>query len=273
MSLQFNKINISVNNTNILCESASLSQESLQKPLYGINYASPLDYSPNSLKNTLNITYFIEVNNEPNYNIISGLKLSNVTGDTQAIINLGGIIFTGYLNKLTFTVAPVQTIKAQASYDIFTPITGNFAQGNNTDGNLYNLTNSSGLSNYFSVFLSSGNTNISSSNILQFDYSFSCNIIPIFAIGNTYPVQVYISETNETMNTISEIQNNNQFSGQNLIDLFGIDSIKLTNVSNTWGDSLNQLIFSISGMKNNSSKLDINTNNLILFNNQFSQSF
>lgn len=273
MSLQFNKVNISINGANILCESANLSQESTQKPLYGINYSSVQDYSPNSLKNTLSLTYFLEINNEPNYNTISGLKSSNLTGNTQTIINLGGIIFTGYLNKFSYTVAPAQTVKAQASYDIFTPITGNFSQGNNTDGNLYNLTNSSGLSNYFSVFLSSGNTNILNSNILQFDYNFSCNVIPIYGIGNTYPIQIYISDANETMNTISEIQNNNQFSGQNLINLFGVDSIKLTNISNTWGDSLNQLVFNISGMKNNSSKVDINTNSLILFNNSFSQSF
>ncbi len=93
------------------------------------------------------------------------------------------------------------------------------------------------------------------------------------SIGNPYPSQIYISEASEIMNTISEIQNNNQFSGQNLIDLFNIDSIKLTNVSNTWGDSLNQLTYNILGMKNNSSKMDISTSNLILFNNSFSQSF
>ncbi len=174
MSLQFNKINLSVNGLNILAESASLSQESVQKPLYAINNSLPYDYSPNSLKNTLSITYFVEVINEPNYAIISGLKSSNFTGNSQTVINLGGIIFTGYLSKLSFTVAPIQTIKAQASYDIFTPITGNFSQTSSPDGNLYNLANGSGLSNYFSVFLCSGNTNVINSNILQFDYSFSC---------------------------------------------------------------------------------------------------
>lgn len=273
MSLQFNKINISINGTNIICQSASVSQQSEQKPLYGINYTSPMDYSPDSLKNSLTISYLMEISGEPNYNIISGLKLSNITGNTQAIINLGNVQFTGFLNKFSYSVAPMETIKAQATYDIFTPIPNIFSQGNTTDGNLYNLTNSSGLSNYFSAYLCSGNTNVLNSNILQFDYNFSCNVVPIYVIGKTYPIQIYISEAIESLNTISEIQNNNQFSGQNLINLFNVDSIKLTNVSSTWGGNINQLIFFISGMKHQSEKIDVSINNLILFNDQFSQSF
>lgn len=273
MSLQFNKINININGKYILCETASVSQQGEQKPLYAINYAAPVDYTPDSIKNSLTINYFVETSNEPIYSIISGLKFSNTTGNTQAIIMLGNVTFTGYLNKFSYSVSPMNTIKAQAAFDIFTPIIGNFSQGNSTDGNLYNLSNSSGLINYFSAYLYSGSSKILNSNILQFDYDFDCTAVPIYSIGNIYPVQVYISEAKESINTISEIQNNNQFSGQNLYNLLGVDSIVLTNISNTWGYSLNQLIYNISGMKNNSSRIDISNRSLILFNNTFSQSF
>src|SRR5579864_124284 len=107
-SLQYNKINVSLNGTNILCDTVNVTEQSTQKPLFAINYAAPFDYTPDALKNSISLTYFMEVSNEPNYNIISGLKANNTTGNTQAVISLGNIIVTGYLSKLSFTVAPFQ---------------------------------------------------------------------------------------------------------------------------------------------------------------------
>lgn len=273
MSLQYNKINVSLNGTKILCDSINLSQQGNQKPQFAINYSGPFNYTPESIKNTLTLNYYMEVSGEPNFNIISGLKSSFLTGNSQTIINIGESIFTGYLNKFSFSIAPLQTLKAQASYEVFGPLINNFIPNNTSDGNLYNLTNSSGILNYFSVFLLSGGNQILNSNVLQIDYVFTCNIYPVYSLTNLYPVQIYVSDASEQLNTISEIQNNVTFSGQNLISLLGVDSILLTNISNTWGDNLNKLIITISGMNHISEKTDINTSNIILFQDQWQQSF
>lgn len=273
MALNYNKINVSVNGLYIMAESASLSSENPQKPAYILNNSLPYSYIPNNYKASLNLNYIIEISNEPNYLIISNWK-NATTGNLNALINIGDIFFTGYLSNYSFGLLPNQTIKAQVTYQIFNPFTGNFQQQNVNDSNLYNTQNTSGIAHYWSTAMTSGGTEISNNNILQLDYSFNSTIEPTYKLGNAYPCQVSCFGAQEEINLINETQNNPSFSGQNYnIIMNGIDNIRLKNLSSIWGDTVNQLDFSVIGFKVQSTKLDISTENLILFSHNLSRGY
>ena len=265
--------NIKINDTPIIAESISYQQNTEKKPLYAINYSIPFDYVPSATKGTLNVVYFSEINNEPNYTIVSNLKNTYLTGNPAVVINVSDVIITGYLSRWSFSVSPMLSIKAQATYELFNDLTGNFTEQNNTDYLNYNQTNGSGIGNYISSSFYSQGSKVPNVDILQCDYNFEANVVPLYKIGNPYPIQVYVSDATETLTTISEGQFNNQFSGHDLISFLGVDTLRIGSISNFWGATLNEISFPVDGMKNNINKVDININSLVLFNTTFTQSY
>ncbi len=270
MSLDFNKIKVQVNSQNIMAETASLSQDGEQKPIYILNNISPFDSSPSNLKNSLILTYYVEPQTDPNYLIISGWKNTNATGNLQATINLGDIIFTGYLNSYSFNITPNNPIRIQAGYSIFTPITGNFTHQVSV---IDNTDKSSGIAHYWSANFLLNNNSISDNNILQADYSFDSNITPYYSLGNIYPYQISCLEATENFNIISEVQNNVNFSGNNLINLFNMDNIKLKNLASILGGNTYQIDFNLSGFLRQTEKVDIKNEDMILFQSTFNKNY
>lgn len=267
------KINIKINNIPILAESISYQQNTQKRPLYGINYSNPIDYVPSPVKGQINITYFPEILTEPNYSIISNLKNTFLTGELGALINISDIFITGYLSRWNFSISPMQAIKAQVTYELFNDLTGIFTTQNHIDYLSYNPTNSSGIGNYISTSFYSGASQILGIDILECEYSFENNVIPIYGIGNPYPIKVYASDATENLSIISETQLNNQYSGQELYSFFGVDSLKIGSISNYWNATSDKINFPINDMKINTSKVDININSLLLFTTTFNKSY
>lgn len=270
MSLFYNKINLSINGSNILADSISISDSSESRPGYILGNSLPFDTLPQGIKGNVNITYFVETNNEPNYSIITGWK-NNTTGLTTALINIGGTIITGYLNTYSFSLLNNQSVKAQATYQIFSPITGNYQSSSSSDANLYNSLNGSGVAHYWTSSFYSANSLVSDNQILQVDYTFNANIIPIYSLGRPLPSQIAIVSANETLNTINEVQNNLIFrkSGINNV-LTGVDGLRLRNIATLYSTG-SELFFSLTGMNAQTNKLDVNINNITLFNHTFNK--
>jgi hypothetical protein len=274
MPLSYNNTNILINGKTVLAESLSLSQESPQKPAYTINNLQPFGYVPTNYKANLNINYTIETSGEPNYLVISGWKANNATGNLNALINLGNISFTGYLSNFGFNLTPNNTVKAQATYQIFNPLTGNFTVQRASDSGLYNPRNSMGIAHYWSAEMTTNNTAVTNNDILQLDYTFNANIEPQYKIGSPYPCQVSCFGAQEEINLVNQTQNNVHFSGQNYDTILNtINNVRLKNISSTWGDTTHYIDFSLSGMKVQTSKVDINIENIIVFNHNISRNY
>ena len=270
MSLNFNDINISVNSQNIMCESISLDQQSPQKPAYILNSSRPLDNIPQGLKHSLNMSYYLEPGNEPNYAIITGWK-NDVTGNLKATLNLGRIQFTGYLSNYSFNLTPNNAVMAQATYQIYEPLTGNFYQSNSTgDSLLYNLQNSDGIAHYWSAEMTSGDyVTIPNNNIIQLDFSWNSSIIPHYKLGNSLPCQISCVEANEEINLTNEIQNNPTFLEQSYDIIFNdIDNIRLKDMS-----SINHIDFCLSGFVAQTNKANIAVNQMIVYSHNLSKSY
>lgn len=271
--INFNKINVAVNGSYIMCDTASLAQQGQQKPLGSLNSNVPYDYTPTTLVNSLSLSYNVEPNNDPNYSIISAWK-SDPTTNTLANLSLGNVNFVGYLSSYGFALGPNQQIKAKASFDIFNPITSNFSSQSANNGNLYNLDAGLGTANYCTAYLYAGANKITDNNIVYMDYSINFAVTPIYTLSQIYPSQVMVLNATETINTISETQINSTFSGKSLSSLYnGIDTLKVKNINPDLDDVNNEMSFAIGSMKTQTNKVDISVGNLILFNSTFSQSY
>ncbi len=268
MSLNYNKINVMINNQTVLAESLSLTQSSEQRPIYLLNNSRPYDNSPTVVKNSINLSYLIDPGDEPNYLIISGWR-NNITGNLNCTLNIGDILIPAHLNSYSFEILPSQVIKAQASYLSFQELTGNFTNQNTNDSDLYNLENSTGIGHYWAVGFTSGTefVNIENNNILQCNYSFQSNVLPSYKLGSYSPCQVSVLDATEEINVVSETQNQIKFSGQNYNTIFsnGIDNLRIRPLSYLWDSNSNKIDFSLSGFEIQTNKSDISINNLIVF--------
>lgn len=272
MSLKYNQINLKINNSNILADSVNVSESSPQKPIYSFNNNVPYDNTPSNIKGNISISYFLEPQNEPNYHILSGL-LNDSTSITPSIINIGDIYITGYLSNFSLKLAPNSLIKVSSDFEIYYPFTGIFVAQSSGDWNLYNTSNSSGLSHYWSAQFFSGNSVISNNNILQLDYQTSINLTPIYGIGDPYPKQVYIQNIEENVNILSEQQINPSFSGQKIEDILSsLQQLKINNISSQWDNSINYNInIPLTGFLLKESKSSLQIDNLIFFEMNFSR--
>ena len=269
MSLDYSKINVMVDGNYILVESLSLSQNSEQNPLYSLNNSRPYDNTPQGIKNTIDLTYFIEPESDPCYRVISGWKVNTASGSLLALLQIGEVSFNGHLNNYSFNVLPNQPVKARASFVYFHHTAGNLSeQPFADDGNNYNLQNGTGISHFWSTDLTSGTgfTTINNNDVLQLDYSFRGNILPSYKLGSPFVSQVSVLDATEEINMVNEVQNIPRFSGQDFSTIFNeVDNIRLKNLSSTWGDVVNKIDFSISGYEVQSSKTDMSTENLVIW--------
>jgi len=61
--LQYNNINLSVNNSYILAESITVSESNTPKPIYSFNNNIPFDNTPTTLKGQISISYYLKPDN------------------------------------------------------------------------------------------------------------------------------------------------------------------------------------------------------------------
>jgi len=269
VSLNYDKVNVTINGDYILAESVSINQESPQKPLYILDNLRPYDNTPQGIKTTINMTYYVEPYREPTYKIISGWKTNNNTGNLTCSLTIGEMPFVGFLNSYSFDILPNSPIKVQASYIAFNENTALMEnQPDSSDSNLYNLQNGTGIAHYWAINLTSGTgfAPIDNHNILQLNYSFTSNILPSYKLGSAFPAQVSVLEATEEINLVNETQNNVKFTGQPYNVIFNnIDNIRLKNLSSLWGDVNKSIDFNISGYEIQTSKVDISNESLVLF--------
>ena len=263
MSLQFNQTTIFFNGNPILVESADIDVASDQKPIYVFNKINSIDSYSNAIKGNASFNYLMEPGNEPNYNTISGVLNNNLNyGGTS--INIGSNVFTGYLSDYSFELSPGSIVKVKTNFQIYQEITGLISNQTSSIAS-----NGSGVAHYWSAQFISGSSP-TAHNLLQASYSASLNLNPIYAIGNSNPTQVIVNSITETLQTVSDLQVNPNFSGKIINFLIpAIQNLKLNNISQNWGYPTSNITIPITGMILDSLKYSVSQDNIILFNNIF----
>ena len=261
MSLQGNKINLSVNGKSILAENVSINDSSPQRALYSLNNNTPYNVVPSKINSSISISYFLEPGNDPNYTTLTGL------------INIGENFITGYLNSFSFQLQPNSLVKVATDFSVYYSFSGNLSGQKLNDWNNYDTNNASGLAHYWSAQILSGTTQISDNKVLQMDYSAAIDLIPIYSLGDPLPKQIFYNKVTESTNILSEQQFNTKYSGQ-LIDniLNGVQTLKLRNISSIFSNTINSGIsIPLTGFTLQDVKTDIQPDNLVFFNFSFNR--
>ena len=98
--LYFDNIDVVVNGTGVLVEQATLSSQNYLKPAYVLDKRGELSQPvADSIRQELSLTYFVEVDNEPNLEIVQSLKnFRRDDFDTKPyLLEIGGVSGEYYL--------------------------------------------------------------------------------------------------------------------------------------------------------------------------------
>lgn len=201
--LNFNNIDVIVNGTGIVAESASIDNSNNTTPAYSLGYggvfASP---QTGPIINKINLSYLLELGTESNFAVVNDIK-NNPTGHTGINISLANL--TGincYLNSYQLSIIPNDTIRANVSYTTFRDITGSL--GSKNPNTRYTT----------GKFGHSWSTSLSPS-LLELSYGFQVDWEPVYIIGSgNKPVDVLFNGANESFEVISEQVHQIKHSGQ-----------------------------------------------------------
>ena len=208
----FDQCDAIVNGSGILARQASLSTTNSLVPIKSIGKRGVLTQSPErDLTATLQLTYFLETDNEPNYAIVQDIKdfflKDEIYSPKQVVV--GGVSGEYYLNGYSIRAVPNEAITATASYLNVGGVSGAFNQKDSSI--VYNKSNGDNIG-AFVIITDTGNYAINKS--LSFEYDFSCVWRPINVIGQRKQVEVKLISAEEKISVEREIFNNVSFSGE-----------------------------------------------------------
>lgn len=287
-----------VNQTGVMATNASISQSNSLIPAYNIGKYWTVNQIPSDpIKSTFSLSYYPNVGKEPNYDILNTIRglTDDVLYSGTRIVIAGVTGFNCYLRSYELQSAPNNLVKANVSYESFTPLSGqvsNRAFASTSDWGDLTVMSSSGDWEDLTVMSSSGDwgniedpvlenfdkiphgwtTYISSSGnrliapTYDFNYKFTADWQPTYLIGQKFPTQVNFMAGTEEMSFVRDSFTHIQFSGEEVTGSFitGDWLIELFNYQliSTWANS-GALIFDVSGAKIIDTKLVVDLNNFV----------
>ena len=289
---------ISVNNTELMAESARVQTENELRPIYAIGKNGTCNQLPNgSIKATFNINYYPVINQEPNYtqvNLIRNLVNSASLSGTK--IRIAGITGYGcYLNSYTIQSTPNNLVKAAASYISFLPVSGQIQERTRSSESvdyidLSTMTASgdyetlatmtvsgdwgsiddpinlvySGSPHGWTTYVSNSNNSLIAPTY-DFSYNFNANWQPIYQLGKKYPSEVHLMNATEEMSFTRDNFTQIQFSGEAVTGQFITDdyTIDLYDLNVLVSQNASCLQFNVSGAKITSSEASVQLDDFV----------
>lgn len=276
MIYQYDQIEVLINGSGVLAESAVLNTNNALEGIYCLGNKTIVNQNHNGpLKSTLNLNYLLEVNNEKSFSYISYLRtgFSNFSYDALTI-SVAGVTGTYNLDSYSINAAPNEPIMAKATYSSYYELTGNIQT--KTSSTNYNLTNSSGVGHAYSLilFFILDSSSPANTPTYDFSYDFRANWQPIYTLGQKYPNQIALNGCSENINITKDYYTNLGLSGVTLNEylknpmdgepgppLYDVNVIGLSFIE-TFNQEPN-LILDISGAKVNSIELGANINGVV----------
>lgn len=220
----FDNCDVVVNFSGLVAESASIDSENSLAALYSLGKIGIFQQAPqDNLKSIFSFSYYPEISLEPNFNVVSFIKQLTNEIWSGITLEIGGV--TGYncfLQSYSLTATPNNTVKAQATYITYFPLSGDVKSKSNLVN--YNIDNS--IAHGWTTFIGSQD-NALIIPTYQLDYQFSANWEAVNIIGQTTPSQMILQEGSEQMIIIRDKNYNIQFSGQEYEDSFSLMNISL----------------------------------------------
>ena len=220
----YDNIDVAINGSGILAESARISQVNYLDPAYVLEKRGEMSQPvKDSIRSKIDIGYFVEVDHEPSLGIVDSIKKFR-TDDHDAkpfTVEVANISGSFYLEDYSIRVQPNQTVKASASFVSYDPLTGDIGAKRVGDNAInYNQTNS--LAHGWTTYIT--NSGVAREvPTYEFEYQFRAQWNPIYAIGRPYPKQVQLLSAGEMLVFTRDKFKHVQFSGEKVEDAFGAD--------------------------------------------------
>ena len=272
--IYFDQCEVSIAGTGIMANQVSLSNSNSLTPIKVIGKRGVLTQTlANDITYNLQISYYLETDNEPNFAIVQEIKdfFSKDEIYTPKTVVVGGITGQYYLNKYSIKATPNNVLNATVEYLGFGGVSGNFIEKNNSV--VYNKSNGEQLGLY--VFITSTG-NFTANKSLSFDYSFSADWQPIYTIGQRQVKEVKLLSASEDITIERENYHNLTFSGDAaagaLFNSSENETIKIYGIKFTCDRSVaNAKEIILSGFRVKQSDVSFSTDSFLLSKVSFSK--
>jgi len=253
----FDNCDVAVNGSGVMATSANIQSQNYLDPAYILEMRGEMSKpAADSIRNVLNIDYYVEVDNEPNIEIINSIKAFRQDDHVAKPfpVEVAGITGNFYLQSYSFAVEPNKVTHARASFICYDQLTGNgdlSTKKKGDEGIDYNKSNS--LAHGWTTYVASSGTHIEVPTY-KMDYGFNAEYKPIYTIGRKFPKQVQMIKANEEIKFMRDKYKHIVFSGEKAeealpnfendseADLFEIEALCGSEESQT-----NQLKILVSG--------------------------
>jgi len=235
--IYYDQCEIQVNGTGLLALSVNLNSDINLGPVYTLGKRKPFrrQITTGPQTNTFQISYLINPTGDPAFNTVREIKnfISAPSSYDGVTVSFAGV--TGqkcYLNNYSLKIEPNNVLTAQATYISYHPLISNtLLQAprliNNPNSASANSIAHSSTSNLISgrTIFAKGTISELTGDLYSLNYAFSCNLTPIYVLGQQTPIEVKPIRGQETVNMTENLFNSLVYTGTNIplkINMSGI---------------------------------------------------
>ena len=226
--IYYDQCEVRINNTGVLAISASFNSDITMGPVYTLGKRKPfkkqITTGPSS--STFQISYLINPTGDPAFNTVKEIKNFISAPQSYNGVNIGFAGVSGqkcYLNNYSLKVEPNNVITAQASYITYEPIITNalfpvprnLTNPNNASADSIAHSSKTNLISGRNVF-AKGTASELTADLYNLTYTFSCNLTPIYVLGQQTPVEVKPIRAQETVNMTENLFTKLVYTGENI---------------------------------------------------------
>jgi hypothetical protein len=226
--IYYDQCEVQINNTGVLAVSANLNSDITMGPVYTLGKRKPfkkqITTGPSS--STFQISYLINPTGDPAFNTVKEIKnfISAPTNYNGVTIGFAGV--TGqkcYLNNYAFKIEPNNVVTAQVSYITYEPVITNtlfqtprdLANPNNASADSIAHSTKTNLVSGRNIF-AKGTASALTGDLYNLSYTFTCNLTPIYTLGQQTPVEVKPIRAQETVNMTENLFTKLVYTGENI---------------------------------------------------------
>lgn len=271
MFLNFDNIDISVNNSGILSTSASLNTNNSIEAAYILGRNRPINILPfGGIKTTFNTSYTPIISQEPNYAVVNKVKnFLHTSGYYGERVNVGGIYGENFfLENYSLKIQPNNIIEAGATYSTYWTLCGNLQEKSNT----INYMNNGDIAHSWRTSILNDNDY---QTIPMYDFNYNCKFEwqPIYVVGRKTPVDIKLMNIEEDIGFAIDTYRNILFTGENIynnllynnsgnLQIKNLSLLCENNCEDVNGNS-NSLLINIDGFKIKSTSVQEQSNEMV----------
>jgi hypothetical protein len=246
--INFKDIKFSINGgSGVLADNASLSLSNSLTPLFTVGSRGVSNQFPTTqVRGTVTASYTAEVDNEPNFAIVSFLRTGFENFNyNPAVVSLAGLSGSFHLTTYSLSLANNSPAQVSVGFDTFYPVTGNIG----VDTLSYNPSDQTQIGHSWTTYFLKNGAIITTGKISDFKYDFRAKWGAEYILGQKNPIQVSLQSAEEEIQITREVYKNILFSGEDSFTNLDIDTIRIYGIINVSAITNQYLEFNLQSGK------------------------